>query len=468
MAPFTEGSMTRDSRSFREARSRVLGSLAAAAAALAALALPPAASGGTPACQPDDAGLELPEGFCALEVASDLGPVRNLVVADNGDVFATRRSRGGSPGGIVALRDRDGDGVADVRRSFGRGDGHGIALTRTHLYYAAHDRVVRWAWEPGRLEPATEPETVVDGFPEQAEHRVKAMALGADGALYVEVGAPSNACQEEKRTAGSPGIDPCNQLELQAGIWRYSSRQTGQRHAAGRRFATGLRHALALTVHPETGDLWAVVNGRDALRSLWGWSAERNASLPAEEMARIREGTDLGWPYCFHDGTSDRKVLAPEYGGDGREQGRCAGKDRPDLALPAHWAPMAILFYTGESFPERYRGGAFVAFRGSWNRAPLPQEGYRIAFVPFESGKPVGHETFAIGRESPTALRMTGVAQGPDGSLFVAADQNERVWRILHRPAVSGRAPHRRDDPIRTGRAGRRARCDPAAAPRPC
>jgi len=386
-----------------------------------------------PPCDADQAGLRLPAGFCALEVARDLGAVRNLVVAPNGDVFATRRSRNDGGGGVIALRDTDGDGRADERREFARGDGHGIALTASHLYYAAHDQVVRWPWTAGQLEPQGDPEVIVSGFPKQHEHAPKGLALGPDDALYVEVGAPSNACQQRKRTPKSPGIDPCPQLREQAGIWRYSATTPGQKHDPAKRFATGLRHALALAVHPETGDLWAAVNGRDALQGLWGFSAERNAALPAEELVRVTEGADFGWPYCYHDGLRGRKVLAPEYGGDGERVGRCAENEPPALAFPAHWAPMALAFYTGsgeEAFPERYRGGLFAAFHGSWDRAPLPQEGYRISFVRFADGAPAGFETFAIAAADPTAFRMSGVAEGPDGSLYLAADTNQRIWRV--------------------------------------
>jgi len=395
-----------------------------------------------PRCDPDDGGLRLPKGFCALVVADGLGPVRNLAVAPNGDIFAARRLRDGAGGGVLVLRDVDGDGRADARRTFGEGDGHGLALTKTHLVYAAHDRIVRWPWRDGQLEPSGAPESLVSGFPDQQEHRVKAIAIGGDGALHVEVGAPSNACQKEKRTPGSPGLDPCPQRESQAGIWRYRVDRAGQVHAPDARMASGLRHALALGIDPATGALWAVVNGRDALASLWGFDRKRNASLPAEEMVRVEAGVDLGWPYCYHDGLRDRKVLAPEYGGDGEKQGRCAGKTPPDLAFPAHWAPMALLFHSGRSLPDRYGNGAFVAFRGSWNRAPLPQEGYRVVFVPFESGRPARFETFAIGAADPTAFRMTGLAEGPDGSLFIAADANQKIWRVL--PEATGareRAP---------------------------
>lgn len=385
----------------------------------------------TPACDPDDAGISLPDGFCALRVADDLGPVRNLVITPNGDVLAAVRDRGG-PGGVIALRDEDGDGRADRRRRFGSGDGHGLALSKTHLYYASSEEVVRWSWAAGQFEPREEAEVIVGGFPTQREHAPKPLALGPGGELYVAVGAPSNSCQRDNREPGSPGRDPCPQLELQAGVWRYASDRSGQRHVAAARFATGMRHTLALAVRPNTGELWAAINGRDQLGSLWGYDAARNAELPAEEFVRADAGTDFGWPYCYYDGLAERKVLAPEYGGDGKQTGRCADKSAPALALPAHWAPMALAFYTGTAFPERYRGGAFVAFRGSWNRAPLPQEGFRVVFVPFRDGRPSGpFETFAIGADDPNAIRFTGVAVGPDGSLYLAADANGAIWRVL-------------------------------------
>ncbi len=393
-------------------------------------------------CDTDDGGLKLPDGFCAKVFATDTGPVRNLAVAENGDVFAALRARGRHSGGVMALRDTTGDGRADERHRFGRGSGHGIALSTHHLYYAAHDAVLRWPWKTGQLTPRSKSEVVVSGFPEQRSHREKAIVLGPDGALYVSVGAPSNACQKSSRTPGSPGLDPCPQRDLQAGIWKYAADRPGQRHNASGRFALGLRHTLAMAVRPADGSLWGAVNGRDQLASLWGFSAQANAELPAEELVRLTRGGDFGWPYCYFDGIEGRKVLAPEYGGDGEKVGRCGDAEAPALAFPAHWAPMAMTFYSAEAFPSRYRGGLFVAFRGSWNRAPRPQEGYRIVFVSFDSsGAPSRFETFAIGAASETQFRMTGLALGPKGALYVADDTNELIWRVVARPTAGSQEP---------------------------
>ncbi len=389
-----------------------------------------------PQCDANNAGLRLPSGFCALEVSSSVGAVRNLAVASNGDIYAALRSRGGAEGGVLAMRDRDGDGRADEYRRFGRGDGHGVALGGDYLYYAAHDSVVRWRLRPGQLAPSGDPEVLVDGFPEQRSHRTKAIALGPDDALYVSVGAPSNACQKKSRTRGSPGIEPCPQRELQAGIWRYSASKTGQRHRAEARIASGMRHTLGLAVHPETAEVWGAVNGRDQLATLWGFDESESAELPAEELVRVAKDIDLGWPYCYHDGRSGEKVLSPEYGGDGNAVGDCADKTLPDLFFPAHWAPMALAFYDREGFPASYRGGLFIAFRGSWNRAPLPQEGFRVVFAPFDDGLPLGGSyLFATSARDPNEFRMTGVAVAPDGSLLISADANGRIWRVLKKGA---------------------------------
>jgi glucose/arabinose dehydrogenase len=173
------------------------------------------------------------------------------------------------------------------------------------------------------------------------------------------------------------------------------------------------------------------VHGRDQLSDNWGFSNEVNANNPGEELVRIRAGDDYGWPYCYYSNQYQKKVLAPEYGGDGQKVGRCPAAGNPLLSFPGHWAPMALAFYPGDQFGPSYKGGLFVAFHGSWNRAPLPQEGYRVVFVPLVNGKPSGqYSTFATDRAGPTSLRASGVAVAPDGSLYISADQNGKIWRV--------------------------------------
>lgn len=396
-------------------------------------------------CDPEDAGLTLPDGFCAVVFADGLGRARHIAVAPNGDVFvAIHRSRGGDDAnvGVLALRDSDGDGKADVQKHFGDLPGHGIALHGNYLYFGPDDRVVRYPMRPGYLEPSGPPETIVSGLPATGSHRAKSLVVTDDGALFVNIGSASNSCQQEDRTAGSPGMDPCTELETRAGIWRFDANRTGQTQADGERYATGLRNTVALTLHPTDGALYGVPHGRDQLAQNWGdmYSVEQSAEKPSEELVRIERGDDFGWPYCYHDPELNKLVLAPEYGGDGRRDGRCAQKKEPLVAFPAHWAPDGLLFYTGEQFPELYRGGAFIAFHGSWNRAPLPQGGYNVVFLPFEDGRPSGEwEVFADGfagaQVSPrgAAHRPVGLAVGPDGSLFVTDDRGGRVYRIFYR-----------------------------------
>lgn len=392
------------------------------------------------ACAPDNGGITLPAGFCATVFADDLGRARHLAVRDDGAVFvmvAPGRGDSGGSGGLVALRDGDGDGVAEEREDIAVRGGTGVALDGEWVYFAPDDAVMRIRVPMGSLVPAGEPETVVSGLPGQGSHSAKSIAL-ANGRVYVNIGAPSNACQEEQRTAGSPGQDPCPQLERRGGVWSFDASATGQTQDDGERYATGIRNLVAITAGPD-GAIYGVQHGRDQLGQLWGYSDEDSAEKPAEEMFRIDRGDDFGWPYCYYDRQLMRKVLAPEYGGDGTEVGRCADAEDPIASFPAHWAPNGIVFYEGNQFPARYRGGVFIAFHGSWNRAPLPQAGYNVVFVPFSDGAPdeewsVFAEGFPGGDVSPrgAAHRPTAVAVGADGALFVGDDAGGRIWRIVY------------------------------------
>ncbi len=387
--------------------------------------------GGTPSVPPATCtrtnGLVLPEGFCATVVASRLGGLRQIAVAPNGDIYAALQD-----GGVVALRDANDDGRADQTKAVFDGGGTGIAIHDGALWFAQNDRILRWALASGELAPHGAPEVVVEGLP-TGGHTAKTFAfLGAD-TLIVNIGSATNSCQVADRARRAPGRDPCPELEERAGLWRFSSARLHQRPRDGVRYATGLRNAMALAVEPGTGSLYAAPHGRDQLGQNWGFTDEQNAELPSEEFMQVDAGDDFGWPYCYYDWQQKLLVLAPEYGGDGRAVGRCSTRKNPLIGFPGHWAPMAIAFYSGTQFPAKYRGGAFIAFHGSWNRAPLPQQGYRVTFVPFSApGRPAGeYQTFATSEKGPTSLRPAGLAVGPDGSLYIADQSSGTIWRIM-------------------------------------
>jgi glucose/arabinose dehydrogenase len=390
----------------------------------------------------DNGGIQLPEGFGAAVVADEVAPrLRHLVVHPSGDLYL-KLGKLQDGHGILALRDTNDDGRMDLTQGFADYTGTGIGLHDGYLYASSDVAVHRYPLVTGSLLPDTAAmETVVSGFPEQRSHAAKSFTFDESGHLFVNVGAPSNACQEKDRQPGAPGQDPCPLLETHGGIWRYQADQLGQTHQASQRYATGLRNCVALKWSPTTQSLYAVQHGRDQLGQLWPdlYTEEVSAILPAEELVQIDFGDDFGWPYCYFDWRKPAKVLAPEYGGDGEEVGRCADKKDPIMGFPGHMAPNDLLFYQGEQFPAKYRQGAFIAFHGSWNRAPEPQGGYFVAFVPMEDGKPSGEwEIFAEGFpqkeivNSPenATYRPMGLAEGPDGSLYIVDSKVGRIWRV--------------------------------------
>ncbi len=389
------------------------------------------------------AGLKLPEGFSALVFADNLGNARHLTVNSNGDVYVSL-SKVKNGGGVVCLRDQHGTGRADLIKYHGIYSGTGIGLHNGYLYVGADTVIVRYKLTEGELVPSGKAETVASGFSPQNQHETKPITFDQDGNMYVNVGAPSNACQQEDRTKGSPGIDPCPLLDLHAGIWRFKADELNQDQAKdGYRFASGIRNAVAITWNKTENKLYAVQHGRDQLSQLFPdlYTDAQNAVLPAEEFLLVEDGSNFGWPYCYFDPAQNKKVLAPEYGGDGQKPGRCSEADDPIMAFPAHTAPNDLLFYTGNMFPEKYKNGAFIAFHGSWNRAPLPQEGYYVVFVPFKGKIPEGNwEVFASGFSGVDVVksprdakhRPCGLAQGTDGSLFVSDDTAGRIYRIFY------------------------------------
>ena len=389
----------------------------------------------------EDAGIRVPEGFDAKIFADGVGRARHIAVRDNGDVFVALREPQ-EDGGVVALRDENGDGAVDHSVYFGEHAGTGLAIHDGFLYASSDEAIYRYALPEDDLAPDGPAETVVEGFPEQRSHASKAIAIDDSGNLYVNVGAPSNACQEEDRTQGSPGEEPCPLLEEHAGLWRFDADKTGQTFADGERFVTGTRNIVALDWNPQAGELYFVMHGRDQLHDLYPdlYTAEQSAELPAEEFHVAREGADYGWPYTYWDHQMGQRMVGPEYGGDGKTAAG-DGYQAPLLAFAGHWAPNDLLFYTADAFPAQAQGGALIAFHGSWNRAPLPQDGYNVVFVPFEGAEPAGDwSVFADGfkgaemleDEDDAEFRPMGLAQGPDGALYIANSVQGRIWRVTY------------------------------------
>jgi glucose/arabinose dehydrogenase len=391
-------------------------------------------------CDANNGGITLPAGFCAELISDGVGTARHIAVAPNGDVYVALMGRRAGGGGVIALRPDD-TGHLATKETFGTGSSTGIGLRNGYLYVATTTTVVRYKMTPGQLKPTGEMETVVADLPQQNEHEDKGLTFDGKGSLYVNVGAPSNACQTQDRRAKIAGQDPCPILELHGGIWKFDENKLGQKQSDGVKYATGLRQMPAITWHD--GAVYIAMNSRDQLDTLWGemFSAQENAERPAEPLYRAEQGDNFGWPFCFFDYQQQKLLLNPEYGGDGKTVGRCTEFKLPIATFPAHWAPVDIGFYEGRMFPAKYKGGAFIAFHGSWNRAPLPQDGFNVSFQPFASGKPSGkYEIFANGFAGPDPItgrtqaqaRADGVAEGPDGSLYITDSQKGKIWRVIY------------------------------------
>jgi glucose/arabinose dehydrogenase len=416
----------------------------------------PAAAKAKPGKSCPDAGLKLPAGFCASVFADKLGHPRQLVVAANGGVYVNTWS--GSyypkerphPGGfLIALRSPGGGGKANVIKRFGptaAGGGHGgtgIGLYKDALYAEESDRIERYALTGGSIAPRGKPEVIVSGLPLSGDHPMHPFAIAEDGTMYVDVASATNSCQEANRQFGSPGIKPCTELETRGGIWSFDANKTGQTFSSSGRYVTGIRNAEGIAFDAGGRTIYATQHGRDQLYQNWPklYKPEEEATQPAEELLRLEKGADYGWPECYYDATQMKLVLAPEYGGDGgKAVGVCASKHAPIAGFPAHWAPNALAIYTGTGFPEHYRNGAFIAFHGSWDRAPYPQGGYNVVFQPLSGASaPARCEIFADGfagavkEPGAAAHRPSGLAVGPDGALYISDDQGGRIYRVVYR-----------------------------------
>lgn len=388
----------------------------------------------------DHAGLKLPAGFGASKVVDNIGKARHIVLTKDGSVYI-KLMRVVNGKGILFLQDKDKDGKYEVQTAFGNYGGTGITIKNGYLYASSDKEVFRYQLNDQEqvIDPAN-PEKIITGLLAGKQHQTKSIVLDNENNIYVNIGAPTNSCQENDRGLESKGKAGCPILDSAGGIWQFKADQLNQSYHNGTRYATGIRNVMGLDWNTQNNTLYVMQHGRDNLNSSWPklFNEKQSAETPAEVMYMVKKGDNAGWPYIYYDSALKKKILAPEYGGDGKKEGSSAYID-PIADFPAHMAPNALLFYTGNMFPARYKNGAFIAFHGSWNRAPEKQAGYFVVFVPFANGKPSGKwEVFADGFSGLDAVmvpreaqhRPCGLAQAPDGSLFVTDDVKGTVYRI--------------------------------------
>ena len=351
------------------------------------------------------------------------------------------------------MRDENNDGRAETREVFGdykdEGEyGTGMRIYNGYLYFATAGEVYRMKLTGDDLVPDSKVELIMkDDYkndPHKYEHIAKPITFDNNGHLYVQFGAPGDVCQELDRIPGAPGQNPCPQLEEHGGVWQFDANKLNQTQKDGKRYATGIRSIVGMDWNHADNALYALQHGRDDLHRTWPalYTPWQSAVLPSEEFLKVTEGSDAGWPYYYYDHMQKKKLLNPEYGGDGKKTGDGDKLNQPLIGFPGHWAPNDLLFYTGNQFPERYKNGAFIAFHGSTIRAPYPQAGYFIGFVPFKNGVPSGEfEVFADGfagvdtiiNTSDADYRPMALAMGPDGSLYIGESEKGKIWRVMYR-----------------------------------
>lgn len=410
----------------------------------------------SPEGDPGNGGLYLPDGFVAKVVIDSVGQTRHITVNNNGDIYAKLRASRGGQGGTIGMRDLNNDGRVDSVVRFGDyvdvgGSAVGVTIHNGYLYTSTVKQVLRNKLKPGELVPTSETEVVLtDMDPNVARnwHTTKPLTFDKKGNMYVPFGSPSDAGQDLAKYGpiGIPngkGLDPAPERVNHAGIWKFDANKLNQTQKDGTKYATGIRSVVGMTWNNTDDKLYAVMNGIDNFHTIYPdlytpWQA---AVLPSEPLLRVTEGADFGWPYGYYDHMLKKNVLQPGYGGNSKAvEGRAAEFNLPIMGFPGHWAPMDVLFYKGNQFPARYKQGAFVALHGSTDRSPYPQSGYIVCFVPFnKDGSAQPYEVFADGftvvdtvvNTSDAKYRPMGLAEGPDGSLYLSDSNKGKIWRVM-------------------------------------
>jgi glucose/arabinose dehydrogenase len=403
---------------------------------------PPATLG--PPCDADNGGLVLPPGFCAGVVADHLGSVRHLVAAGRDRLYLSVRHRQLELGGLLALGDADGDGRFEQVVPFGDAPGLGLAVHGETLYFAGDDTLYRFRLPPpgAGIAPLAPPEAWVTdiGMPGR-ERGANGLALEAGGgAVQLAVGTVSNACQppDQERAPGVPGEHPCTRREHEAGIWRIPAGvAAGPLALVGERLVSGWRFGVAMGWDPHGGRMLTAGHGRDQLHDLWPalYGPEEDARLPLEELRAVTAGADFGWPYCLLTPEGQRR--APEYAAVAELEGYCEALPPALAHFPAHSSPNALVAGGGADWPAHYRDGVFVVLYGAYAEA-LAAVGRRVVYLPRTPTGGFGEpEDFATLAPEPEAqggglgrYRLSGLARGADGGLYLADATQGRIWRI--------------------------------------
>lgn len=343
--------------------------------------------------------ISLPEGFSIEVWADDIPNARSLALGESGTVFvSTRRD-----GRVFAVVQSDDEAPVVTTIAEGLRMPNGIAFKDGALFVAENHRIIRFDNIETNLDSVPDPVVVIDTLPAERHHGWRYIDFGPDNKLYIALGAPCNVCERE----GSANISRMNPdgsgLEV---------------------FAEGVRNSVGFTWHPETGEFWFTDNGRDMLG---------DDSPPGELNRAPQAGMHFGFPYCHGDDVSD-----PEFG----NQRSCSEFEPPAQKLGPHVAPLGVIFYTGDMFPEEYRNQVLIAEHGSWNRSR--KIGYRVSMVRMSNGEPTAYDVFANGWlvDEEVSGRPVDLLQLEDGSVLLSDDQNELIYRITYsRPIDEGVSP---------------------------
>ena len=340
----------------------------------------------------DISKIELPDNFQISIYAENVPGARSMSMSPNGILYVGTRKEGK----VYAITDKNGDNKADKVHTIasGKRSPNGVAWRNGDLYVAEISRILKFTEIDNNLDSPPDPEVIYDEFPTKGYHGWKFIKFGPDGKLYVPVGAPCNVCKRE-----NPVFSSITRLDT-----------NGQNREI---YARGIRNTVGFDWHPESEVLWFTDNGRDHMGD----------NKPPDELNKApKKGMHFGFPFCHGKNIQDPKFT----------KRKCTEFTPPVLELGPHVAALGMRFYTGKMFPEKYKGGIFIAEHGSWNRTvPI---GYRIMYVKVEDNKPVSLEVFAEGwlQDEEDWGRPVDVLVRSDGSLLVSDDKSGTIYRISY------------------------------------